>query len=103
MVTSTSRLSYSDCYDIFDRALDSALGLRIRFHDEGSASHFRTRLHAARQVHRRDNAETYPEGDPKHGASEYDGLIVKLRTDDRGPFLLIEKLANEMQIEEIEG
>lgn len=102
MVTSTSRLSFTDCYDILDRALESERGVRITCEDEGQARHLRTRLHSARQIHRRDNAETYPLGDPRHGSSEYDVLTVKLRANGKGVFLLVEKVSTGMQIEEIE-
>ena len=102
MATSTSRLSFSDCYDILDRALATPRGLRLSFPVEGDARHFRTRLHAARSLHRRDNAATYPEGDPKHGSSEYDPLTVKLRANGKGWVLLIEPVSATMQIEEIE-
>jgi hypothetical protein len=102
MATSTSRLAFTDCFSVFDRALASAEGIRISFSTEGDAKHFRTRLHSARAIHRNDNAETYPAEHPMHGHSEYDSLVVKLRSNGEGHYLYIEPTTTKsIEIEDI--
>ena len=78
MVTSNSRFSYSDCFDLMDKALADAKGIRVRFASESAARHFRMRMHTARRLDRSDNLLTYPEGEAMHGRSPYDPLIVRL-------------------------
>lgn len=102
MATSNSRLSYTHEYETLDRALLSPKGLRCTFPSEGSARSFQQRLNTARRKNREDNAATYPDGHPLHGASEYDTLQIRLRTNGSGSAVLIEKMDREMQIEEIE-
>lgn len=102
MVTSPSRLSYVDCYSVLDRALASTSGLRVTFTDVGSARSFQLRLNKARRINRDDNAEVYDASHPLHGASEYDTLLIKLKSNGSGSVVLIEKVDREMQIEEIE-
>ena len=104
MATSSSPLSFSDCYSALDRALTADRGVRLRFATEGDARHFRLRLHAARKLHRAGNAEIYEDPThPMHGNSEYDQLVVKMR---KGPtngewFLLIEKTDRPLEIEDL--
>lgn len=102
MVTSSSRLSYIDAYEVLDRALAARRGVRITFEDVGAARSFQLRLNKARALNREDNAETYPAGEPLHGRSEYDTLLIQFRSNGEGTFILVEKIDREMQIEEIE-
>lgn len=103
MTTSTSKVSYIDCYDALDRALASAKGIRLRFTDRGAAWSFRLKLNRARAINREDNAEIYDLGHPLHGRSEYDKFQIYLREGDEGEwFLLIIPVNNSMVIEEIE-
>lgn len=101
MVTSNSKLSFDDCFDALDRALASARGIRLSFTSEGAARHFRTRLHTARRLDREANAETYEEGHPLHGTSQYDPLVVKLHLANGESTLVIEKIKLTAKIEEI--
>lgn len=84
MTAPTTRLSYGDSYDALDRAKDDPKGIRIRFKDYAEASTFRSRLHYARQVDRRDNLQIYDESDPLFGRSVYDTLVVRIREDTEG-------------------
>ena len=81
MTAPTTRLSYGDAYDALDRAKDDAKGIRLRFDDFAAAATFRSRLHYARQVDRRDNIEIYDSSDPLHGRSVYDPLVVRIKQD----------------------
>ena len=106
MATSSSPLSFGDCFSVLDRALASTRGIRLRFPTEGDARHFRTRLHAARQLHRNANAQTYEHDHAMYGNSEYDALVIKMRCAEVGAtdgewLLLIEKVERVLEIEEI--
>jgi hypothetical protein len=105
MTTSTSRLAFTDCLDIFDRALNARVGVRRMFDDYGPAAHFITRMHRFREIDRRDNAESYEKGHPLHGRSVYDQCVVRRpRVDSEGKWwVYIEKMdVSTMVIEEIE-
>ncbi len=81
MTAPTTRLSYSDAYDAFDRAKDDPKGIRLRFDNLAAAQTFRSRLHNARSNDRRDNTTIYELGDPLYGRSVYDTLIVRIKED----------------------
>lgn len=84
MTAPTTRLSYGDAYDALDRAKDDAKGIRLRFDDYSAAATFRSRVHYARAVDRRDNAQIYDESDPLFGRSAYDPLVVRIKQDSEG-------------------
>jgi len=77
MALSNSPLSYEDCIQVLQAALDDPAGARIRFEDQKSATHFRMRCHQARVIDRRQNAESYPKESPLHNASAYDRLTIR--------------------------
>lgn len=81
MTAPTTRLSYGDAYDAWDRAKEDPKGIRIQFPDFAAAATFRSRLHYARQVDRRDNLQIYDEGEPLYGRSVYDTLAVSIKQD----------------------
>lgn len=102
MSISTSRASYLDCYQYFDQALEEERGIRIRVQSYDYATHLRQRLHMARKIKRQDNTEIYPDPDhPMHGACPYDILVVKIKTEERGVFVLIEKVVLLTDIESL--
>ena len=101
MATSTSPLAYDDCFEALDRALKSERGIRITCADSDSAYHLRNRLNYARRADRKANADIYERGDPMHGTSQYDSLVVRLRLGDGKAVVLIEKIKLTNQIEEI--
>ena len=84
MTAPTTRLSYGDAYEAFDRAKDDPKGIRVKFEDFAGAATFRSRLHYARQVDRRDNLQIYEESDPLYGRSVYDTLVVRIKPDTEG-------------------
>jgi len=91
MPTSSSRLSYSDCFDYFDQALADPVGLAIGFEFEGDARQFRLRMNAARKIDREDNLLAY-EGQPEHplfGRSQYDELQLQYRKANGRHYVVI--------------
>lgn len=84
MPVSNSRLSYTDCFTLFDRALDDKKGVRYQVNkgaSRGDAWQFRLRMHNARQIDRKDNKELYEVGAPLYGRSIYDPLLIQIKQD----------------------
>lgn len=99
MTTSISRAAYSDCFDLFDRALANPDGIRYRCPTHGKANHLKTRLHYARVLDRREKMEIYLPDDPSHGVSPYDSLVVSVAHDDQ--WVYIQPRTMEGEIEEL--
>lgn len=81
MTAPTTRLSYGDAYEALDLAKDDAKGIRLKQKDYAAACTFRSRIHYARQIDRRDNLEIYEPSDPLYGRSVYDTLVVRIKQD----------------------
>lgn len=79
-----SRLSYLDCYAVWDKALEDPKGVRVRMDNMDQAIFFRMRMHNARKINRVDNAQIYDEDHKMYNASEYDKLAITLRQADEG-------------------
>jgi hypothetical protein len=95
MGMSNSRLAFSDCYELMEKALEDQKGIRIKYATEQDAWLYRLRLHNARKIDRKDNQENYEAGHGMHGRSIYDQLIMRLRPVLNGNgayWLRIEKL-----------
>lgn len=73
----TSRVAYTQYYEVFDRALEAQTGVRLRFNTKDEALFYRSRMHQARKMDRKENLSLYPEGHKLHGASAYDICIVR--------------------------
>jgi hypothetical protein len=101
MTISTSRTAYSDCFDLFDRALDSPRGIRNRCRDAGAANHLKVRLHYARTLSRREAREVYAEDDPAFGVSPYDPFVVRVRAIEGVWWVYIEPRAVQGEVEEL--
>lgn len=104
MVTSTSRLAYSDCFDLMDKAIADPKGIQVKFAASEEAWHFRIRLHTARKIDRKDNMQTYPETHPMWGKSVYDSLTMRIRSQGANgiAWLRLEKIdAREFEIESL--
>jgi hypothetical protein len=102
MVTSTSRLAYSDCFDLMDKALADQKGIKVKFAQQEDAWHFRIRLHTARKIDRIDNKEVYDQGHPMYGRSVYDQLTMRIRKASEGVWLRLERIdAREFEIESL--
>ena len=102
MVTSTSRLAYSDCFDLMDKAIADPKGIKIKFAQGEDAWHFRIRLHTARKIDRNDNRDIYDQGHPMHGRSVYDHLTMRIRKSGDFAWLRLERIdAREFEIESL--
>ena len=92
MSLSNSRLSYTDCFDLLDRALDESRGLRIEVPDLNAANYLRMRIHHARQIDRNENKITYADPDaPLHGRSPYDILVVRIEATNGSGWVYLDK------------
>lgn len=107
MVTSSSRLAYSDCFDLMDKAIADPKGIKVKFAAGEDAWHFRIRLHTARKIDRLDNMEVYDQGHHMHGRSVYDQLTMRIRQIEKGSqngpvWLRLERIdAREFEIESL--
>lgn len=90
MSLSTSRLAYTECYDIFDRAFESPTGIRVPVADDSVGYKMTLHMHQARKLDRQENLKVYPLGHPMHGCSQYDKLMVRLVRNDEGVWLYVE-------------
>lgn len=84
MALSTSRLSYTDCFEAMDKALEDGKGARMAVEDHSIAVYQRMRLNQARSIDRRDNKGVYEPGAPLYGRSAYDTLTFRLKEDTEG-------------------
>jgi hypothetical protein len=102
MAVSTSRIAFSDCFDLLEKAINDEKGIRIKFASYDDAFNFRLRIHKARQIDRIDNRGTYDTGHPLYGRSVYDQISCKIRSFNGGAWLKLEKItAREFEIESL--
>lgn len=96
-----SPLAFDDIREIFDRALASAKGVRVKTETPGAAVQLRHRMNAFRSLARRENAKIYPEDNPMHGRSVYDRLSLRVKKGEAAVEVLV--LSAELhEVEEIE-
>lgn len=101
MPTPISKAAYKVYYDVLDRALDSPNGIRIEVGDKGAAFQYRVRLHAARAHDRELNRESREPHDPEYGISDYDNLVVRLRSEGDKWWVYVEHDTLPKNIEEL--
>lgn len=77
MTTSTNLDAYTDCIELFDRAIASTKGIRLPFTDSGRARHLIVRLNTTRSLIRNKNRQIYAPEDPLYAATPYDTLTVR--------------------------
>jgi hypothetical protein len=103
MALSNSIAAYSDCYDHFDRANNSANGIRILLSTEKEANYLRFRLNQARALERRDSMRVYDKIDHRFGKSENDRFrisVIPAAEGEIGFWVYIQPWVQE--VEEIE-
>jgi hypothetical protein len=83
---SKSLLSYKDCRDLCERAMQAPKGIKVRPGEAMSAKTLRTRLYHFRKMERDYNRRIYQPGDPLYDQCTYDELMFKL--DDHDPTTL---------------
>lgn len=109
MPVSSSRLSYSDCFTLFEKALDDAKGSRFQpkassgTNNYGDCYHFRLRMHQARAIDRKDNRELFEKGDPLFGRSVYDPLKIQIKGPDTEGMHWIYVIHTEIDVNDIES
>lgn len=100
MATSSSRLSYNDCYDILNLALQNTKGIKVEIGDYGIGNHLRVRLHTARTIDRKDNRQSYQPDHKLYGRSIYDPLVIQLKNEDDKWWMYIQRMdASALNIE----
>lgn len=91
MPTSSSRLSYPDCEQFFDKALEDEVGARLCFQTEGHARQFLVRANTFRKICRQDNKQIHrldPEN-PMYGRCEYDPITLTIvPTEDKSEWFV---------------
>jgi hypothetical protein len=104
MPSSTNLGAYTDCVEIFDRAVASRQGIRIPVSTPGDGRLMVLRLQQARSLVREKSKEIYPDPtNPNWGTSPYDPLIVRMprKIEDRWWVYIEPRLANTDDIEEL--
>lgn len=102
MTIPTSIKAYEDCLKVFQAALDSSAGIRLRYDDHGTATYFRMRLHQARALERKENARTYEPGHPMHGRSLFDPYAVRVLRQEDCSYVYVEPVEKHLpEIEEL--
>lgn len=102
MVTSTSRLSYDDCFTLFEQAIHDSHGTRIKFASREAAWHFRIRFHTARAIDRKENKSIYAPGDKLYGCSIYDPIVIQLKSINGDHYLYLTKRdASHFEVENL--
>ena len=94
--------AYRDCQDLFERATVDPKGIRACLGTYEACFQRRQRMHYFRNLDRKANADTYPQGHPQHGVSVYDDYILQIIQDVEKKFWLYIQ-PRSGQILEIEG
>lgn len=102
MTLPNTPMAYTDCYDLLDKAIEDPRGIRVEMKNVDAATFFRMRIHQARAIDRKANAQTYEPGQPLHNASTYDKLAIRIRKMHDKWWLYIEKYM-EVPLERIES
>jgi hypothetical protein len=94
--------TYEDCFELFQRALDHEVGVRVPIGDYGSARFFQMRMHNGRALMRAENRRIYLENDIRWGKSIYDVLTVLLRQDTTGVWWIYVKRPTHYRMCDVE-
>lgn len=87
----TTLQAYRDCEEVFDRALASGAGVRVRRTSYEHCYNYRSRMHMFRKLARAKNADIYPSKDhPMHGRSPYDHFTCRIKEDGGQWFIYVE-------------
>jgi hypothetical protein len=97
-------MSFNDIRDMFDRALNSAKGIKVRQNTRSEAVSLRARFNYYRKLNRQENAGTYPKEHSLHNASVYDTLILRIPPKGAPDELILyieHRFASDYDVEEI--
>src|SRR5262249_5762169 len=93
MTLSNSLMSYQDCLEAMDQAMEDPKGGRVRFDTQSAALAFHARCHQARKLDREKNCLVYEDpAHPQHNSSAYDILVLREKTDGENWYIYLEKL-----------
>ena len=103
MSLSSAPAAYEDCYAIFDAAVSTPGGCRIRVGTRPQAKYLQLRMNQARHLQRAQSKRIYPSSSLAYNTSEYDGYSVRVVEDTEAFFwLYIEPISNRALLAEIE-
>lgn len=81
--------AYSDCFEIWERAIQLRVGCRTLVGPSLPDVHYlRMRMHQARAIRRAESRRAYPKDHPLYDTSEYDKYKLTIKDDDDGDFWL---------------
>ena len=85
--------AYSDCLDLWTKAVTDPVGTRALFSTYPEAFKFQARLNHYRKLEREESKRVYERSDPKWNTSEFDPLIVRIKAaaEDDGWWVYIER------------
>jgi hypothetical protein len=91
MTASLDRAAYSDCYDLFDLALQSDFGVEMSFKSYGHAMNYRLRMNRARQLDREISTRIHDKDHPEYAKSKYSVFTIRIEKVDGEWMLKIER------------
>lgn len=89
MAANNSPAATGDIRSWLDQALESQRGIKVKLGSRDDCIRNRQRIYSFRIYDRAQNKKVYPEGNPMHGRSPYDGLTVVI---DENNDMRIEKM-----------
>jgi hypothetical protein len=96
--------AYTDCFDIYDKAVTK--GARVCFATKSEAQQFGHRMRQARSLRRDEASRMYDKTDRRWGKTDYDRLIVRHPVeDDKGEWwVYVEPYgSNILAVEELDS
>lgn len=76
--------AYTDCFDIWNRALADPTGVRVLVSTQSQAFMLQMRLNHSRKLEREQSKRIYTKTDPQWNTSEFDPLIVRVKPTAEG-------------------
>ncbi len=101
MPPSQNLAAYSDCVEHFERALSSEKGIALTLPSKGEAIRMSQRLHACRDLHRKQSRKVYPEDHPSYGKTDWDHFKVSKDPDNDCRLLIQPYSQNVLTVEEL--
>lgn len=103
MPVNTSRAAYSDCQQLFDKALAEAKGIRVPVATEGAGRQLVTRMNFFRKLDRKQSEAVWQDpANPNFGISAYDDLIVHMPKEADGRWwVYIDKRSRVIEVESL--
>lgn len=93
--------AYQDCQEYWEKALDTPRGLGLTLETQGQATRFRMRMNMLRDKLRKQSRDIFPEGDPRHGRTPFDGLEVRADPENAKRVLIRPVATNVTKEEEL--